>query len=95
MRDSKIASGEGLVQFRAFDAEACLFESRDDIVDRLRVPGFALDLDHRVLGGQRVEDPAVADFDDVRACLVDLARDRGERARLVLDRDSKPRDAPA
>ena len=35
----------------------------------------------------------MADFDDVGAGFVNLARNRGERAGLILNRDSKPRDA--
>src|SRR5690348_9781236 len=79
------------VELGAFDPESSGFESLHDIVDRLRVAGLAFDLDHRVLRGQLREDTAVVDLDDVDPRFVDLGGDRGERPRLVVGGDVKPR----
>src|SRR4051794_23716526 len=81
------------VERGALDPESGGFESRHDIVDRARVLGLAFDLDHRVLGRQPGENPAVVDLDDVDPGFVNLGRDRGERARLIMGRDMEPGDA--
>ena len=65
------------VEMSSFDPEAGGLESRDEIVDRLRVPGLAFDLDHRVLGRQPGENSAVVDLDDVGTRLEHLGGNRG------------------
>src|SRR4051794_13186148 len=70
--------GRGSVEPRALDVETGGLEPADEIVDRRRVAGFAFDLDHRVLGGQPGEDPAVVHLDDVGAGLEHLGGDRRE-----------------
>src|SRR5215217_4634001 len=86
-------AGINSVERGSFHAKAGGFESRDDIVDRLRVARLAFDLDHRVLGRQPGKDPAVVDLDDVDAGFVDLGRDRGEGAGLIVRGDVEPGDA--
>ena len=86
---------ERLVELRALDVEADGFELLDQGVDRLRVAGFAFDLDDGVLGRQPGEDPAVVDLDDVDAGVLELGGDRGQRARPVLGGDAQAGDAAA
>src|SRR5579884_2529910 len=72
------------IERRSLHPETGGLQPGDDIVDRLRIARLALDLDHCVLGGQPSEDAAVVDLDDVDPGFIDLARDRGERPRLVV-----------
>src|SRR4029079_6847981 len=85
---------DGLVERSALHPKACCFESRDHVVDRLRVASLTFDFDHRVFGRQPGENPAVIDLDDVDPGLVDLGGDGGERARLIMRSDVQPRDPP-
>src|SRR4051812_41621924 len=83
--DSQIAANDAeSVERGAFDAEAGGFESGDNIVDRFGVARLAFDLDHRVLGGQPGEDPAVVDLDDIDSGFEDFGGDCGERSGLIV-----------
>ena len=46
-----------LVELGPFDMETGFFQVVDQLVDRPAVPGFALDLDHRILGRLAAEHP--------------------------------------
>src|SRR3954447_2012251 len=87
-----LAEGHSLVERRALDPKPGGLEPCHHIVDRCRIAGLAFDLDHRVLGGQPGEDPAVIDLDDIDARLENLGGDRRQRSRLVMRCDMESRD---